>query len=295
MPIDPAFLSWNPAGQTLGVRDSYRLVSVHDGDTPRIEMPIRMLSVDTPEVTAETPEGARRWNERLVELAGWIEAGQAPIDEGYAAAILPKLRHGAAGTLQFTQGQKASEFGKSNIARRLQRPNGRDRALFVRTADQPFDDFGRLLAYVAPSYSPEEREGLSLEERSTFNLDLVRSGWGAPFLIFPSLPRRADLELFVTTVEEAVREGRGAWAEPLQLTGYEYRMMEKLHGVTRSLLAGEPPRDGPKGWRSRLCIDMGTRDLRGPEDYLAVPHHRRLWVWPEDVDRARQAFGLAGG
>ena len=32
-------------------------------------------------------------------------------------------------------------------------------------------------------------------ERRTFNLDMVESGWGALFLIYPSLPRNDDLNL----------------------------------------------------------------------------------------------------
>jgi hypothetical protein len=42
---------------SLGARP---LVDVTDGDTPNLRMPVRMLSVDTPEVTADTAAGAAR-------------------------------------------------------------------------------------------------------------------------------------------------------------------------------------------------------------------------------------------
>lgn len=290
MAIDPVFLSWAPRGRTLGISDQYRLVDVHDGDTPAIRMPIRMLSVDTPEITADTPSGARAWDRRLDELAGWIGEGVAPIGPALAASLLPRLDHGLAGSLQFEQGLEASAFSKGRFARRLERGK---RDLFVRTADQPFDTNNRLLAYLAPNYSRAEREAMTRRERATFNLDLVESGWGAPFMIYPSLPRGEDMEIFVAAAEEAVRQGRGAWAEPRSLPAYEYRMVEKLYGVTRRLVAGEAvPPEERTGWRSRLCIDMGTRELFGPEDYSGIPHHRRLWVWPQDVEQARRDFGL---
>jgi endonuclease YncB( thermonuclease family) len=296
MSVHSVFKKWKPKGQTLGLADTFKLVDIHDGDTPSIRMPIRMLSVDTPEVTARSATGAKNWDGRLSQLAAWIEAGRAPIDDDLAAALLPKLAHGRAGSLQFQQGSKASAFAKENVARRLAKPGGKTRNLFVRTADQPFDDKGRLLAYLAPDYSPEERETMPLEERATFNLDLVESGWGAPFMIFPSLPKREDLELFVETARDAVVGRRGAWAEPHYLPGYEYRMLEKLFQVTRKMIDGEKlnPKQR-KSWRSRWCIDMKRRRLFGPEAYSNIPHEYRLWIWPQDVERAREDFGLVDG
>jgi hypothetical protein len=82
-------------------------VDVTDGDTPKIRMPVRMLSVDTPEVTAR-----------------WIRAGVAPIEAPLGELLLPKLETGTAGSLHFRQGRDASAFGKQNIAARLLRPNG---------------------------------------------------------------------------------------------------------------------------------------------------------------------------
>ena len=75
--------------------------------------------------------------------------------------MMPKLSTGQAGTLHLDQGQAASAFAKENIATRLTRPDGSHRNLSIRVADSPFDDNGRLLAYVAPNDSARERETLS--------------------------------------------------------------------------------------------------------------------------------------
>jgi endonuclease YncB( thermonuclease family) len=48
---DPVQVLWSPAGVSLASLGDRALVDVSDGDTPNIRMPIRMLSVDTPEVT----------------------------------------------------------------------------------------------------------------------------------------------------------------------------------------------------------------------------------------------------
>src|SRR5215207_4244083 len=111
-----------PAGENLPDRDSRKLVDITDGDTPNIRMPIRMLSVDTPEVTADTEAGAERVDAKLAQLAQWIEQRRAPISAPLAAALLPKLATGKAGTLQFRQGKQASAFAKENAEKRLARP-----------------------------------------------------------------------------------------------------------------------------------------------------------------------------
>ncbi|MGH3716977.1 MAG: hypothetical protein ACRDT4_26485 [Micromonosporaceae bacterium] len=52
--IDPVQIFWSPAGATVPSLGARALVDVTDGDTPNLRMPVRMLSVDTPEVTADT-------------------------------------------------------------------------------------------------------------------------------------------------------------------------------------------------------------------------------------------------
>jgi hypothetical protein len=53
--IDAAQILWSPAGVTLSALDPLEPVDMTDGDPPNIRMPVRLLSVDTPEVTARWP------------------------------------------------------------------------------------------------------------------------------------------------------------------------------------------------------------------------------------------------
>lgn len=284
---------WTPVGENMPDLGTRPLVDFSDGDTPTLRMPVRMLSVDTPEVTAHSEEGAGRVDAKFVELANWIRQGLAPITQGLANHLLPRLETGHAGTLQFTQGKSASAWSQTNVETRLTRPDGSKRALFIRTVEPPFENNHRLLAYLAPNYTPTELATMTLTQRSTFNLDLIRSGWAAPFIIFPSIPGEADLSLFVQTAEEAVAAKLGIWANPLTLFAYEYRMCEKLHSITKRLVAGEKL-DGAKrhAWRSRYVADMRTRALHGPESYMNVPPQYSIWIWPADVQRAISMLNL---
>lgn len=221
-------------------------------------------------------------------MVGWLKDGTAPVSASFRDYILPKLETVAAGSVQFEKGQAASAFYKAKIEERLTRPDStRKRTLFVRSADDPFDNFGRLLAYVAPCYSKAERESMTCAARATFNLDLIDSGWAAPFVLFPSIPGELDLPLFLEHAVDAVDHARGRYANPVSLPGYEYRMCEKLHRIAKRIANGDSlSRPEQLAWRSRYCADMRSRELRGPEDYMSIPIAYRLWIWPDDVQRA---------
>lgn len=288
--IDPLQVLWQPAGASTPARDGRALVDISDGDTPNVRMPIRMLSVDTPEVTARTDARAAAIDAEFVQLAQWIADGTAPISRELGAALGPKLATGGAGTLQFRLGKEASAFAKANAERRLTREDGSRRNLFLRTADAPFDANHRMLAYVAPDYSAAERRKLTRAGRSTFNLDLVAAGWAVPFVLYPSVPGERDLPLLVAAAADARAAGSGIWAEPDMLPAYEYRAMEKLFRLTRRIVAGE---DVDRfSWRERYCADLRSRTLHGPEGYSAVPIEYRLWIWPADVPDAVARLNL---
>lgn len=286
--VDPTQILWTPAGQNLPSLGSKALVDVSDGDTPNIRMPVRMLSIDTPEVTARSESGAERINARFAELVAWLKDGTAPATKAFRNHILPKLESTDAGSLQLEQGRQASAFYKDKIDERLTRPgSSKKRSFFVRSANIPFDDYGRLLAYVAPSYSKLERESMTRAQRATFNLDLIQSGWAAPFVLFPSIPGELDLPLYLEMAVEAVENNRGQYANPLSLPAYEYRMCEKLYAISRKLADGDNIAFADQlNWRSRYCADMRTRELRRPEDYMSIPTAYRLWIWPDDVQTA---------
>jgi endonuclease YncB( thermonuclease family) len=291
--IDPIQILWSPAGANLPSLGARALVDVTDGDTPNIRMPIRMLSVDTPEVTARTEQRAVAVDAEFAQLAEWIEQNRAPISGPLASFMLPKLATGAAGRLQRDQGMAASAFAKQNIDARLSRPDGSKRKLFIRTADSPFDNNNRLLAYIAPDYSAAERQTMTRTQRATFNLDLVENGWAAPFVIYPSIPGELDLPLLVDAAARAKSTPRGIWAEPATLLAYEYRAMEKLFRVTKKMVAGAKVTAGEAhSWRERYCADMRARSLHGPEDYFDIPPEYRLWIWPHDVSEAVTKLNL---
>jgi hypothetical protein len=186
--IDAVQILWSPSGVTLSALDPLELVDVTDGETANIRMPVRMLSVDTSEVTARTGQRAKAIDQEFAQLAEWIGQGRAPISRPLAKVLLPKLATGRAGSLQLQQGRDASAFAKQRFQECLTRPDGSKRKLFIRMADSPFDDNGRLLAYVAPNYTEKERRTLTRAQRATFNLDLVEAGHAAPLSSTPRSP-----------------------------------------------------------------------------------------------------------
>lgn len=291
--IDAVQVFWSPVGETMPSLGARALVDVTDGDTPNIRMPVRMLSVDTPEVTAKTEARAAAIDHEFTNLAQWIRDGTAPIEAPLAEFLLPKLETGHAGSLHFQQGQAASAFGKANIAARLLKPNGKNRNIFIRVADSPFDNNNRLLAYVAPDYTETERRDIPRDQRPTFNLDLVTSGWAAPFVIYPSIPGALDLPLLIGAAAAARSAGQGIWADANTLLAYEYRAIEKLHRITKKKINNQPLEPGEEhSWRERYCVDMRTRTLHGPEDYFGIDAEYRLWIWPKDLNEAVSRLNL---
>ena len=279
---------WKTAGQNLPSLGAKDLIDISDGDTPNIRMPIRMLSIDTPEVTARSLKGAAKVDKKFKQLAKWIKEGKAPVSKAFQMYILPKLENVDAGTLQYQQGKQASAYYQAQAKARLTKANGRkERKLFIRAAEPPFDNYGRLLAYVAPAYSRKERSTMTRRERATFNLDMIASGWAAPFILFPNIPGELDLPLFIETAVNAKALNQGQYQEKWSLTGYEYRMCEKLYRITKKLVAGDKlSYSAQLAWRSRYCADLRDRRLVGPEDYFLIPEAYRLWIWPDDVQKA---------
>jgi len=291
---DSTEILWTPAGKNLPSLGAKSLIDVSDGDTPNIRMPIRMLSIDTPEVTARSLKGAAKVDKKFKQLAKWIKTGKAPVSKAFKDYILPKLENTDAGTLQYTQGKEASAFYKNKIEERLTKPNSTSRRkLFIRSAEVPFDSYGRLLAYVAPSYNHKEQQQMTRRERATFNLDMIQSGWAAPFILFPSIPGELDLPLFLEMAADAKERKKGQYQNELSLPGYEYRMCEKLYKITKKIVSGDTLSYAAQlAWRSRYCADMRNRQLLGPEEYFIIPEPYRLWIWPDDVQEAISKLNL---
>jgi endonuclease YncB( thermonuclease family) len=285
---------WTPNGITLDTIRQKRLVDISDGDTPNIRMSVRMLSIDTPE---KKPTGRIRNKDELQdmfgEVADWMETGDSPVNQPLATHLLPRLRRPDSVAAHLEQGAEATLAHEGLIDTRLRRATGSVRPLFVRVADQRFDSYGRLLAYVAPSYTANERRSMSRKERATFNFLMIENGWAAPFVLFPSIPGERDLPMMQEAAKEAVTAGKGAWADDRMLTGYEFRMCERLAGLRKKLNSGLKPRSGDwTGWVSRYCFDMSTLDLFAPQDYCLVEPYNRIFIWRDDVRRAVAELNL---
>jgi endonuclease YncB( thermonuclease family) len=259
---------------------AYKLTRITDGDTPFIEMPIRMLSIDTPEVHYPGTQKPSAHDAGLMQLGLDLKAGKYPKLPSALAKSLAARLDATAGTRQLWQGARSTAEYQRMLTERMKTPSGTGtRRLFARSSDETFEGHGRLLAYVSPMYSPAELAVMSLYERRTFNFQLVEEGWAAPFVIYPSLPKTADLALFRGAARIARTEKRGHHAEPKTLAGYEFRFCVKV-------LRGEA--ELPE----RSCADMRTGKLYRPEHYLAVKEEDRLFVWPADVEKAKSALGL---
>ncbi len=287
---------WDPQGFTFDSLGSNKYLGNTDGDTPSVSVSIRMLSIDAPETHYPGRSRPSNQDANLAQLAQWIREGRAPVSPELAEYLYPRLATGRAGSLQEHQGEQAAAVFAQMMDQRLTRPDGTRRNVFLYTADQPFDQYGRLLAYVAPAYTKEELAILSPWERATFNMLMVRAGWAAPFIIFPSIPKYRDLVMFRASAKEAYLAGRGIWADPLMLTGYEFRMAVKLYEVTRRLVAGEVlPSSARMAWIERYCVDLTTRGIYYPENYFRVAPYNRLFVWPKDVSDAVARLNLEPG
>ena len=177
-----------------------------DGDTPYIRMPIRMLGIDTPETNYPGVGSPANSDARLQELATWIQQGDAPVTNALGTHLIPRLNTGIAGTLLKQQGEAAKAAFKQALAARLTRPSGSSRSMYLHAADEHFDHYGRLLAYVAPSYTSAELAAMSRHQRRTFNLEMVENGWAASLLIYPSLPKICGLGDVLPGGEDCVRQ-----------------------------------------------------------------------------------------
>ena len=284
---------WDPKGFEFDALGTKRYLRATDGDTPYISVPIRMLSIDTPEVHYPGNRKPSRSDRDLAQLAEWIASGDAPVSDGLGAHLYPKLATGAAGTLHEEQGKQATEKFKELIEERLTKPSGKRRKVYIRAADQHFDSYGRLLAYMAPNYSRKERESLAPGELASFNHLMVESGWAAPFIIYPSIPKYPELVAFQEAAKAACENGLGAWADPMTLTGYEFRMCIRLFNITKKLVGGRRLADYEKyGYVSRFCVDMTTQEIFYPQEYYRVAPYNRVFIWAEDVSDAVATLNL---
>ena len=70
----------------------------------------------------------------------------------------------------------------------------------------------------------------------------------------------------------------------MMLTVYEFRMCVRLYKITKKLTDGKKMSSEKKrGWISRYCADMTTKEIFYPQDYYKVKPYNRIFIWPKDV------------
>lgn len=257
-----------------------------DGDTMRLNLPFRLVSVDTPEksnVGGKAPTAEKRLQSALAVLQDLEIRGKVP--RGFARYFEPRVADGGAAR-HYDAAEAATQRLRELRDDHVKAIDGREGQLAVIPAGEVVDGNGRMLAYVAPYLSKEQREALSVrsKKRQTFNLRLVAEGWAASFPIWPSFPsRRTDFAAFLDAAGAAYRGRKGNWAHGHHadlLTGYEFRALIKI-----GRLAIEGTSKGRKttdsdylGHFARYCLDRKGAD-HGRFGFVEIPHGGRLWAW----------------
>ncbi len=245
-----------------------RWVSNTDGDTPTIQLTIRLLGIDAPEVHYPGTQKPSAFNSKLENV---LKTHRAQFKtKGLRDFLEPRLAH-QPGTRQLQWGERARRAFEELALHRLRRSSGgqtRYRNLYLTVGEQMFDQYRRLLAYVAP----EEKNP---EKRLTFNLLLMQEGWAVNYCIYPNLPKPDDWAKVQQAVRQARREKKGFWKDETLLLGYEYRFcVDTLLGK----------RSGP----DKYCVDVTDGRLYAPHEYYQIEPENRLFVIKEHLPQAKK-------
>ncbi len=247
-----------------------RWLDVVDGDTPEIQLAIRLLGIDAPETHYPGTTKPTAYDKKLERL---LDTHRAHFrSRGLRDYLAPKLADRPA-TRQLLWGERAKVALKRLAVERLhQRAGGqtRYRNLYLTVGAQSFDQYRRLLAYIAP----EEKNP---EKRRTFNLLLMEEGWAVNYIIYPNLPKPADWELLQQAVRQARQERLGFWKDETLLLGYEFRFcVDTLYGK----------RSGP----DKYALDITTGLLYQPHEYYRIEPENRLFILKEHLAQAKRAL-----
>ncbi len=261
-------------------------VRATDGDTPTLEMPIRMLGMDAPELhysgaTENKPGKYDAAMQKFLKTAG------KDLDRGLKNHLKNRLSDKPC-TRHIKAGKAAFEYFTDMTKTRLDRGVGKSgrpltpRKIFIMASTEVFDDYGRMLAYVNAAYEKEEREKIPSAERPTFNLQMMRDGHAASLIIYPNIPKTADLELVQAMGKTARSQRKGFWKDGGKvLLAYEFRWIV-------GTIQGK--RQGP----DRYCADMTTGELFSPQQYYRVCPEDRLFFRQRHFEEAlRMGFRLA--
>lgn len=242
-----------------------------DGDTPSVQITIRLLGIDAPETHYPGTQKPSAFDSKLQNLLKTHR--RAFKTKQFREYLAPKLAD-RPGTRQFHWGERARRAFEELAAQRLRYRAGgqiRYKNLYLTVGTQLFDQYRRLLAYVAP----EEKNP---QKRLTFNLLLLQEGWAVNYIIYPNLPKPDDWERVQDAVRQARQQKKGFWKDEKLLLGYEYRFcVDTLLGK----------RSGP----DKYCVDITNGQLYAPYDYYLVAPENRLFILKEHLRYARRELG----
>ncbi|MCL6642076.1 MAG: thermonuclease family protein [Candidatus Bipolaricaulota bacterium] len=245
-----------------------RWVSAADGDTLQIALTIRLVGIDAPEIHYPGTQKPSAFDRKLESLLATHR--RAFKTKGFREYLAPKLAE-RPGTRQLHWGERARTALEDLAETRLRHRAGgqvRYRNLALTVGEQMFDQYRRLLAYVAP----EERNP---DRRLTLNLLLIQEGWAVNYIIYPNLPKPDDWERLQRAVRGARRQKQGFWKDERVLLGYEYRFcVDTLLGK----------RAGP----DKYCVDVTTGELHAPHEYYLIEPENRLFILKEHLREAKR-------
>jgi endonuclease YncB( thermonuclease family) len=251
-----------------------------DGDTIKIEQPIRMVSCDTPE--KEKPFGkAETAQPKLDRAKKHLEDGVfEQLPKGLVKYLTGRITKDAA-KKHINAGKDASAHFEKVKDGSLNLPGGKRRKVGVLPSGEVIDRNGRMLAYIMCYLEkplPPKEDPL----RKTYNLIMVEDGWAVFFPIWPSLPKDpADFSKIYAGAKKAWNTQKGMWKKYGKnlLLPYEYRMLMKL---SVEISAEKTAKEIMDGAFQRLCVDLRTMKLVGKYDFYKVAPCHRFWIWEAD-------------
>jgi endonuclease YncB( thermonuclease family) len=271
----------------LAFGDKAKWVSATDGDTPTLELPLRMLGMDAPEYHYGGA-GESKPDKFDGGMAAFLNGPGKSLDSELKKHLKKRLTSKSC-TRQIRAGKAAFEHFEKIVGKRLDRGVGKNgkplvpRRIFLMASTEVFDRYGRLLAYVNASYEKKEREEIPPKDRPTFNLQMMQDGHAVSLLIYPNVPKPEDLDLVRAAVEHARSTKRGFWEDGDKvLLAYEFRWIVDT-------IVGK--RNGP----DRYCADVIAARLYPPQQYYRVPPENRLFFYPKDVGKASAMGFTAAG
>ncbi len=269
---------FNYTPENLAVADKPIWVSATDGDTPTMQLPIRMLGMDAPEFhyAGATEANPGKYN---VPMESFLAQNGQDLSPGLKEHLKKRLA-GNPCTRQISAGKAAFDHFQDIAKQRLDRGVGKSgkplapRKLFIMVSQDVFDRYGRLLAYVNAAYEKKEREEIPVADRPTFNLQMMQDGHAVSLLIYPNIPKPADLKLVQNAVKKARTHEDGLWKDKgSTLLPYEFRwIVDTIQGK----------RHGP----DRFCADISTGKLYTPQQYYQALPENRLFFYEEHVGEA---------